>query len=104
MRVKRCTAATMARPLLGARRLRRRRCLRDRVRQLAPGGVLRPDHRGQVDKLAGLLQLRQHEVLLQLLVVALDEAADDARAPAMTSTSAAFASATLARRRRAASS
>ena len=45
----------------------------------APGGVLRPDHRGQVDKLAGLLQLRQHEVLLQLLVVALDEAADDTR-------------------------
>lgn len=65
--------------LLSGRGFSHFRSRHDRLGELASGCVLHPEHAGQVDQVSALLQLRKDELLLQFLVVALDEAMNDAR-------------------------
>ena len=55
------------------------RPLEDHVRDLPAGVVLGAEHLHQVGELVGLFEAGEEVVLLQLLVVVLDEAADDLR-------------------------
>ena len=52
----------------------------DLIGQRAPDLVLAAQDRDEVGELAGLLEAREQEVLLELLVIVLDHAADDAGA------------------------